>query len=254
MITPIAQAFLPENYAPAPDVLAGRTVLLTGAGSGLGQTLALELARCGATVILLGKTIANLEQTYDKIMAQQSPEPAIYPLNLETAKPGDFDDLAASIEQNLGKLDAVLHNAALLHLRSPLASYPTDAWFRMIQVNLNAAFMLSKACLPLLEQSSAGRLVFTADRQSREHHAFWGAYGVCKSALETLTQMFAEEKSEASALRINAIDPGPRDTPARRRLFPAALPSNAEKNPGLIPYLYLLSAEPSLPNGRLFLC
>ena len=79
----------PDGYRPAADLLAGRVILVTGAGDGLGKAAALALAEHGATVVLLGRKVRPLERVYDAIEQAGGPQPAIYPLNLEGAAPQD---------------------------------------------------------------------------------------------------------------------------------------------------------------------
>ncbi len=87
------------DYQPAPNLLAGRTILVTGAGDGIGRAAAMAFAAHAATVVLLGKTIPKLEAVYDAIVAAGGPEPAIYPLHLEGATPRDYEALATKLEE-----------------------------------------------------------------------------------------------------------------------------------------------------------
>lgn len=120
-------------------------ILVTGAGGGIGRLVARRLAASGATVILLGRTIRKLEQVYDEIEQAGGPKPAIYPMNLEGASPKDYPDLAAVIEAEFGRLNGLLHNAALFMGLTPLANYDTELWYRIMQVNVHAPFLLTQA-------------------------------------------------------------------------------------------------------------
>ena len=108
------------DYSARPNLLEGRVILVTGAGRGIGAAAAKTYAAHGATVLLLGKTEANLSQVYDDIEAAGHPQPVVIPFNLETAQPHQYDELAAMIETEFGHLDGLLHNASIIGPRTPL--------------------------------------------------------------------------------------------------------------------------------------
>jgi NAD(P)-dependent dehydrogenase (short-subunit alcohol dehydrogenase family) len=197
--------------------LDDRVILITGAGDGIGKAAALACAERGATVILLGRTVHKLEQVYDEISNSGWPEPAIYPMNLEGATPADYDDLNLNIDKEFGRLDGLLHNAGWLGASTPIDLYDTELWYRVMQVNLHAPFLLTKACIPLLRKSSAARIVFTADDKSS---AYWGAYGVAKAGQLSLMQILADEL-ESRNIPVNAVIPGPIRTRFRTMAYPA---------------------------------
>ncbi len=218
----------PAGYAPRADLLAQRVVLVTGAGSGLGRATALECARAGATVVLLGRTVAKLEQAYDEIKSAGAPEGALYPLNLAGASWNDYEQLGETLQREFGRLDGLAHCAAHFKSFAPLASVEPKDWLESLQVNLTGPFALTRHCLPLLEQASVaasgGRgcggasVVFVSDASGRQGKAYAGPYGVAKFALEGLMQTWALELENAR-VRINSLDPGPMDTALRRKGF-----------------------------------
>ena len=117
---------IPEGWQPAESSLKDRVILITGAGSGIGAALARGCAAQGATVVLLDKVVRALEQVYDTIAAAGDPQAAIYPMNLEGAAEKDYVDLAATIEKEFGRLDGLVHNAAMLGALVPLAHLRTE--------------------------------------------------------------------------------------------------------------------------------
>jgi NAD(P)-dependent dehydrogenase (short-subunit alcohol dehydrogenase family) len=240
-------------YQPAPDLLKERVVLITGAGDGIGRAVAESCAAHGATVILLGRTIAKLEAVYDAIEHAGHPQAAIYPMNLEGATAKDYADLAATLEREFGRLDGLLHNAASLGALSPIAHQDVDLWFKVMQVNLNAPFLLTRACLGLLMQAPDASVVFTSDSVGRQGRAYWGAYGVSKFAIEGLSQILAQELETNTQVRVNTLDPGPVRTRLRTQAYPG---ENALANPApeeiVGAYLYLLGPASKGITGKQF--
>ncbi|HXC21698.1 MAG TPA: SDR family NAD(P)-dependent oxidoreductase, partial [Steroidobacteraceae bacterium] len=114
---------VPKQFIAHPDLLSGRVILITGAGSGLGRALAIECARAGAAVILSGRNLPKLERVYDEIAALAAATPAIAILDLALATAVDYDALARVIGAEFGKLDGVVHAAAQLGDRTPLEQY-----------------------------------------------------------------------------------------------------------------------------------
>ncbi|MDH5711100.1 MAG: YciK family oxidoreductase [Gammaproteobacteria bacterium] len=229
--------------------LDDRVILITGAGDGIGRAVALDCAKRGATVILLGKTIHKLEKVYDEIIAAGGPQPAIYPMDLAGATADNYNELHDNIEKEFGKLDALLNNAGWLGASTPMEIFDTELWYRIMQVNLNAPFLLTKACLPLIKKSSHGSIVFTADPKTS---AYWGAYGVAKSGQQTLMTILADEL-ESKHIMVNAFDPGPVRTSFRTRAYPAEDPTNLTKPEAVSGgFVYLISGDCSGITGKTF--
>lgn len=241
---------LPEGYAPSTDLLKDRVILVTGAGDGIGRAAALGLAAHGATIVLLGKTVPKLEAVYDTIEAAGGPTPAIYPIHLEGAGPHDFDELARVLDENFGRLDGLIHNAAILPYLSRIKDYEPEDWMRVMQTNLNAPFLLTQACIGLLEKSRDASLLFTLDAAGMRGKAFYGAYGVSKAALLNLAQILAEEL-EQSHVRVNSFDPGPTLTALRKRVFPGE-PNDQLKSPDTLVawYLWLMGSDSAGVDGQ----
>ena len=142
------------DYSARPDLLKDRVILVTGAGRGIGAAAARTYAAHGATVLLLGKNEENLARTYDAIEQAGHPQPVVIPFDLESALPHQYDELAAMVEKAFGKLDGLLHNASIIGPRTPLEQLSGDNFMRVMQVNVNAMFMLTSTLLPLLKSVS----------------------------------------------------------------------------------------------------
>lgn len=239
-----------EYQAPA-DLLKDRIIMVTGAGSGIGRTAAITFAAHGATVILLGRTLEKLEHVYDEIEAAGYPQPALVPLNLESAQEHDFIELTNTLEQEFGRIDGLLHNASLLGTRTPIESYDPVIWQQVMQVNLNAPFMLTQILMPLLQRSDDASVVFTSSSVGRKSKAYWGAYAVSKFATEGLMQTLADETSGICSIRANCINPGATRTQMRSDAYPAENPQTVTAPEDIMPlYLYLMGKDSIEVNGQ----
>lgn len=201
--------------------LTDKTILITGASDGIGKATAIECARQGATVIIHGKTQPKLEALYDEIIQAGYTEPVIYPLDFEKMTPQDCETLTEVVGKEFGKLDALFNNAGWLGASSPIQQYDLQLWHRVIQINLNATFMLTQACLPLLNHQDSSSIVFTIDDKNT---AYWGAYGVSKAGVTALMQILADEL-ESSNINVKGLNPGKVKTVLRTRAFPAEDPT-----------------------------
>ena len=235
------------------QILQDRVILITGAAGCLGGVAASACAAHGATVILLDQTIAGLERIYDEIVAIGAPEPAIYPLDLAGANEQHYRELAEVIEQQFGVLHGLLHNAALLGALSPLVHCSGSDWSRIIDINLNAPFLLTRALLPVMEQAEDASVVFTSDSAAREGRAYWSAYGVSKIAMEGLARILADELEAKGKIRVNTLVPGVIDSPIRSLAFPGESPGRRRTPVSLEAlYLFLFGPESRERTGEVF--
>ena len=243
----------PENYTPTENCLANKIILITGAGDGIGRTAAKTFAAHGATVILVGRTLAKLETVYDGIEAAGHPQPAIYPINFQIATEQNFIDMSNAINEEFKCLDGILHNAADLGQSTPIANYAPDVWMRCMQVNVNAPFMLTQAMLPLLELSTNASILFTGSSVGYKGRAYWGAYAASKAAAENLMQTLADELDETTKIRVNSINPGATRTKMRAAAYPGEDPETVKKPEDLMrDYLYLMGDESVGITGQQF--
>jgi NAD(P)-dependent dehydrogenase (short-subunit alcohol dehydrogenase family) len=240
-----------RDYQPSRDLLAGRVILVTGAGDGLGRAASLTYARHGASVILVGRTQTKLEAVYDEIHAEQLAEPLLMPLDLATAGWREFDAIANAIERQFGRLDGLLHSAATLGTLTPLALYDLETWQKVMQVNFNAAYLLTRACLRVLEQSPHASVIFTTSEVARQGRAYWGAYAAAGAALENLAQVWADELSTNSPIRMNTLDPGVVRSALRARAYPGENPLSLPAPETVLPlYLYLMGPDSRAVTGQ----
>jgi len=235
---------IPKPFTPDADLLAGRVILITGAGSGLGRALAVECARAGASVILCGRNGAKLERVYDEIEALGRPQPAIAMLDLAAATAVDYDNLASTIGSEFGRLDGVVHAAGVLGDRTPLEQYDVPTWCRVLHVNLTAPFILTQVLLPHLRKSADASVIFVSSGVVKNPRPFWGAYAVAKSGLESVRSMWSQELEGEPNIRVNSVNPGRMRTAMRAAAYPAEDPNTVPAPAALSgTFLYLLSAR-----------
>jgi len=235
--------------------LANKTVLVTGAGSGIGKTAAVTYASHGATVILLGKTSSKLEKVYDEIEKLDCPAPSISLMDLLIADANDYQELIDNLLTEFNQLDGLLLNAGVLGDRSPIEQYDVQKWVETIHINLTSQFILVKTLLPALKKSDNASVIFTSSGVGKTGKAFWGAYSVSKFGVEGLCQILAEEFDNDSSIRFNCINPGAVRTKMRKEAYPLENPENLLPPEEVMEkYLWLMSEASKNISGKSFDC
>jgi NAD(P)-dependent dehydrogenase (short-subunit alcohol dehydrogenase family) len=238
------------DYSIKDACLREKTILVTGAGAGIGRSAALTFAKLGATVILLGKTVSKLEAVYDDIVAMGSPEPAIIPLDLKGASQQHYIDMATTIANQFGQLDGVLLNASILGELSPFTQIHETVFNEIMQVNVKAQYLLAQSLIPTLLLAPNASLVFTSSGVGNQGRAYWGAYSISKFATEGMMQVIADEY-ETTSLRTNAINPGATNTNMRTCAYPAEDKTKIANSDDIMPlYVYLMSDDSLAVNGQ----
>lgn len=233
-----------RNFVPSDNCLDGKTILVTGAGDGIGRVAALTYARYGATVLLLGRTSSKLEYVYDEIESFGGKQPAMLPMNLEGATYAEMQKLENLIAKEVGQLDGILHNAGMLGTLTPLEMYDTDMFSQVMKVNFTSTFMLTQALLPLLKDAPNGSIVFTSSSVGTQPRAFWGAYALSKQAVEGMSDIFTQETQNTTNLRFNCINPGGTRTNMRAHAFPGENPMSLKTPEDIMGgYVFLMSDE-----------
>ncbi|CCQ11783.1 Putative oxidoreductase [Pseudoalteromonas luteoviolacea B = ATCC 29581] len=239
-----------HTYQAAENALQNKTILITGAGDGIGRVAAITFAKHGATVILLGKTTSKLECVYDEIVAAGYPEPAIVPLDMKGATKQHYRDLAATIEMQFGQLDGLLNNAAILGSLGPLEHFCVSTFENIMKVNVTAQAMITKYMFPLLRKAPNASVIFTSSGVGRVGREFWGPYAISKFATEGMMQTWAQEVGKTN-IRINCINPGATRTNMRSSAFPGEDREKLKTAADIMPtYLFLMSDDSVGINGQ----
>jgi len=244
-----------KTYQAPQALLKDKVVLITGAGQGIGRVAALTYAAHGATVILHGRKIEKLEAVYDEIEAAGYPQPAIFPLSLNEANDAEFEALAQAIRLQLGRLDGILHNAVQFYSLCPIELQTLDQWLTLLRVNLAAPFALTRACLPLLKESPDASVIMTSETHGHSPAAYWGGFAVSKSGLETMVKIWSQEWEILPNMRMNAVIPGPVQSPQRAKTHPGELKDIMRTPEDLMPvYLYLMGKDSRETTGQILEC
>jgi NAD(P)-dependent dehydrogenase (short-subunit alcohol dehydrogenase family) len=215
------------NYLITKDELKNKVILVTGANRGFGKAITMDLAKAGATVIMLGRDLGSLESVYDEVVNAGFVEPILYPLDLEGATPEHYQQLQTDVLSKFSQLDGLIHNAGIIGTMMPIEQYDLKLWYATMQININAPFMLTQALIPALNKSNDARILFLSSSVGRNARAYWGAYGVSKFAIEGLSKTLSEEL-EKTNIKTNSLDPGKMRTQMRQTAYPA---ENADNNP-----------------------
>lgn len=203
--------------------------------------------------MLVGRNIKKLEAVHDEIAALGREEATIAPFDLEKAVAKDYDTLAAAVLERYGRLDGLLHNASLLGMLAPIEHYDVPTFYRVMHVNVTAAFALTQVLLPALKQSADASLLFTSSSVGRKGRAYWGAYATSKFAIEGLTQVLAAELENTTRIRVNALNPGATRTAMRLQAYPAENPETLPPPEAVVgPYLALLGPASRGVTGQSF--
>jgi len=245
----------PRYVPPVDGLLQGRVIAVTGASDGIGRAVAIAAAQHGAQVILIGRSARKLEAVRNTIVADHGDVATIALLDLEKALAGDYDRLAAAVLEHYGRLDGLVHCAAILGALTPIEQYDVPQWCRVLHINVTAAFVLTQVLLPALRLSADASVIFTSSGVGRQGRAYWGAYAVSKFAVEGLNQVLAAEMSGNSAVRVNVLNPGPVRTLMRRQAFPSEN-VDALTTPEVVAeqYLWLLGSQSAGLSGQSIDC
>ena len=210
-----------RSLSAAP--LAGRIALVTGASRGIGRAAALALAEAGAHIVAVARTQGALEALDDEILAATGQRATLVPMDI--GEVDGLDQLGLAIHQRFGRLDILVHAAALLGSLTPVSHIEPKHWDRLVAVNITAPFRLIRSVEPLLRASDHPRAIFLTSGRAIRPKAFWGAYGAAKAALENLVRAWADEL-EQTKIRAVLLDPNVMRTRMRAEAMPGEDPTD----------------------------
>ncbi len=228
--------------------LAGRIAVVTGASRGIGYVLAREIARAGAHVVAVARTVGGLEELDDEIRGLGGTA-TLVPFDLT-----DFDAidrLGAALFERHGKLDILIANAGILGPISPLGHVAPKDWDKVMAVNVTANWRLIRSLDPLMRRSDAGRAVFLTSGAAHRIRAYWGPYAISKAALEAMVVTWARE-SEITSIRANLLNPGPLRTAMRAQAMPGEDAETLDRPDVLVPTVMRLISPALDDSGRVW--
>ena len=191
------------DYLRSLFSLDGRIALVTGGSSGIGQAMAGALARAGASVVVLARGVAALDETVRDLRAAGCSAAWV------SADLGDRADLERGAEEAAGQFGEpdILVNSAAVNLRPPMTSLTVAEWDQTVAVNLTAPFLLGQHFGPRMAARGWGRIINIVSQQAARAFGNSGAYGASKGGLASLTRSQSEAWA-SSGVRCNALSPG----------------------------------------------
>lgn len=229
--------------------LTGKTVLITGASSGIGYAAAKLFAKEGANLVLTARRQSMLEALAGEIADEGGSAVA---LAGDVRDEDHARDAVALALSRFGALDAAFNNAGAVGDMMPLAELPLSAWREVLDVNLTAAFLGAKYQLPAMIAAGGGSLIFTSSFVGNTAGmAGMSAYAAAKAGVAGLARSLAAEYG-AQGIRVNALLPGGTETPANTANLPGAAPGTREFIEGLHA-LKRMAAPEEIAQAALFL-
>jgi NAD(P)-dependent dehydrogenase (short-subunit alcohol dehydrogenase family) len=229
------------------ELLKDHIALVTGASRGIGRAAAIALAQAGAHVVAVARTQGALEDLDDEIRKLTGQSATLVPMDI--AEGDGLDQLGLAIHQRFGRLDVLVHAAAMLGPMTPVFHVDPKQWDRTVAVNLTASYRLIRSMEPLLRKSERPRAIFLTTGRAVRPKAFWGPYGATKAALENLVRTWADEL-EQTKIRAVLLDPSIMRTKMRAEAMPgedpATLPDPSEIGPLVVE---LAQADLGLPTA-----
>lgn len=237
------------------QALAGKVAVVTGAGRGIGRAIALAYAQAGAAVICAARTVAEIEQTAQQIMALGGQALAI---PTDVAQQSAVEQLFQHSVTHFGGIDIVVINAGVNPERGTVEASDPAAWRMTIEVNLFGPYYCAKAAVPYLKERGSGKIILIGSGMGHRGGASNSAYACSKAGLWMLTRVLAQEVWQ-DKISVNELIPGPVETAmttdvgARQGV---AFTSSSEwiKQPAdVIPLALFLATQPDVgPTGQSF--
>ena len=232
------------------DHLKDKNILITGASKGIGRSLAINLSKHKANVILLARNEDLLDSLYDEIKEKYNTNPMIIGCDLSQFEEDEAQEIANVVSKNYKCLDALINNASILKKMSSVNDYDLKSWKKVLNVNLTSAFLLSKYLMPLMMDSKLPRIIFTSSGVANKGKAYWGAYSVTKAGIKNLSEILNDELDSLTNFKVFSFNPKETRTEMRALAYPAENPSSVKAPDELINYYLWMLSERSTSSSK----
>lgn len=232
------------------DHLKDKNILITGASKGIGRSLAINLSKHKANVILLARNEDLLDSLYDEIKEKYNTNPMIIGCDLSQLEEDKAQEIANVVSKNYKCLDALINNASILKKMSSVNDYDLKSWKKVLNVNLTSAFLLSKYLMPLMMDSKLPRIIFTSSGVANKGKAYWGAYSVSKAGIKNLSEILNDELNSLTNFKVFNFNPKETRTEMRALAYPAENPSSVKAPDELINYYLWMLSERSTSSSK----
>ena len=232
------------------DYLKDKNILITGASKGIGRSLAVNLSKHKANVILLARNEDLLDSLYDEIKEKYNTNPMIIGCDLSQFEEDKAQEIANVVSKNYKCLDALINNASILKKMSSVNDYDLKSWKKVLDVNLTSAFLLSKYLMPLMMDSKLPRIIFTSSGVANKGKAYWGAYSVTKAGIKNLSEILNDELDSLTNFKVFNFNPKETRTEMRALAYPAENPSSVKAPDELINYYLWMLSERSTSSSK----
>ena len=232
------------------DHLKDKNILITGASKGIGRSLAINLSKHKANVILLARNEDLLDTLYDEIKEKYNTNPMIIGCDLSQFEENEAQEIANVVSKNYKCLDALINNASILKKMSSVNDFDLKSWKKVLNVNLTSAFLLSKYLMPLMMDSKLPRIIFTSSGVANKGKAYWGAYSVSKAGIKNLSEILNDELNSLTNFKVFNFNPKETRTEMRALAYPAENPSSVKAPDELINYYLWMLSERSTSSSK----
>jgi len=229
-------------------LLEGRVIAVTGASRGIGYFAALEMAREGAHVIAIARTVGGLEELDD---AAKGMDGAMTLVPMDITDYEAIDRLGGEIFKRWGRLDGFFGNAGYLGAMSPLGHVEPKVFEKVFAINVTANWRFIRSFDVLVRSSEHARLLLVSSGVAHGSRAFAGPYAMSKAALEALARTYASECINTE-IKVNILDPGNVRTAMRAQVMPGEDPDTLPHPRELAPSIARLLSKDNLETGRIF--